>query len=272
MFLTLGHYDMEEIAGRGTSVATYGKIEYFYNMPKFGELVIQHDSKRVKDTIPNDIYPLNVDPKSGDVYVDPYNTAGRDRLNYANSMAHTSYIGTRYSQVPNLNIINNFLIKRNDMFDPDGDDQTTKYTQVSKLDYTLNLGKLTIMPMIKYLGLREKQRSSDMEDGYVEKWYEVAPILRMNYKITAKTTLQLGQQGFPGKTFSNRVKNQVEGGSDPESLKRNMSLVMLSNSSDYWGYKIAANVGFLRTIIDYDKEGKVSDNYSQIFIKIVCGY
>ena len=159
------------------------------------------------------------------------------------------------------------------MFDFAGDDRVTRYTQVSKLDYTLNLGKLTIQPMVKYLVFRVKQRSSTLKDQYADKWYEAAPILRMNYKITSKTTLQLGQQGFgTSKALSNRVKNQVEGSSTPESLRRNMSLVMLSNSSDYWGYKIAANVGFLRTIIDYDAEGKVSDNFSQFFVKIVCGY
>ena len=123
------------------------------------------------------------------------------------------------------------------------------------------------MPMFKYLGLRERRKIG----GDQEKWYETAPILRINYKITSKTMLQIGQQGFGG-GLSNRVKNQLEGSLDPISLKRNMTLVMLSNNSDYWGYKIAANVGLLRTVVNYDAEGKPSDDYSQMFLKIVCGY
>lgn len=276
MYFTLGHYNMDEIAGRGSAKSTYGKVEYLYSVPKFGELVVQHDTKRVRDTIPNDIYPIEVDPKTSDGSVsDPYDTDGRDPMDFENSMANTSYIGTRYSQVPNLNIINNFLLKVNSKHDTN--DRMTSFTEVGKVDYTLNLGKLTIQPMFKYLGLRVKQRNL-VEKDWLEKWYETAPILRVNYKITSKTVLQIGQQGFgTGKqgfrrVFSNRVNVEEAGSSGHESLKRSITLVMLSNSSDYWGYKIAANVGLLRTVVDYDEKDKASDDYSQIFVKIVCGY
>ena len=291
MELTAGVIQQREPSRGGKNEMAYFKGTYLYDMPRFAELDLKHDTKRVRDSIPNHVYDIRNTPNSdGPGAGDPL----FDALTRRNSLISTSWLGTRIKRIDNLNIINNFKWTRNHQLpgtfrDPflgasEQDDAiVSEVTTSHRADYTWQLGNVVVMPQIKVLW-RRITRNPQVELGELDKLLEevrVAPILRVDYHITPRTTIRLGQQGFRMGFADNagtrnalafKFKDKVN---PEESNSQTDSLIMFSNTSDYWGYKIAANVGFHRVRIEFD-DPEINlvkeEAFSRFFVEIVTGY
>jgi hypothetical protein len=131
---------------------------------------------------------------------------------------------------------------------------------------------------------RRLTRDPKTDFGRFEKVVEevrVAPILRVDYHITPRTAIRLGQQGFrlgfsdapaTRDALAYKLKDKV----NPENnLSRTDSLIMFSNVTEYWGYKLAGNIGFHRTRIQFDDpeiNALRQEAFNRFFIEIVTGY
>jgi len=284
MKVTFGHYNMHQIADAGVSTANYIKFSYMYDFPRIGQFEINYDGKRVKDDIPDPVYIFQIGGGGA-----PTSPPPKDILPMRNSAVHTYFSQFRYTQIPNLSITDGLQYVYNHKYPSvfkDGTTQdgdiTRRITNAFRIDYTLKLGKLTIMPMVKHLMLKRSSDRIERETGKaIEEWTQFAPILRVDYKLTPNTTIRFGQQGFRLAFFKSTKWRQLlafkyrDKVSPYNDRSETDMLFMVSNLSDYWGYKIAANVGFQRKSIEYSDEERAkleNARYTRYFISVVVGY
>ncbi len=291
MELTLGVIRQREPSRGGKNEMTYFKGTYRYDLPRLIELDVRHDTKRVRDDIPNHVYDIE---ELRDLGGPAAGASLFDVLSRRNSLISTSWLGTRIERIDNLNIINNFKWTRNhqlpgtfrDSFlgvESQTDAVVNDVTTSHRMDYTWYLGNLVIKPQFKMLW-RRLTRDPKTDFGKFEKVVEevrVAPILRVDYHITPRTAIRLGQQGFrlgfsdapaTRDALAYKLKDKV----NPENdLSRTDSLIMFSNVTEYWGYKLAASIGFHRTRIQFDDpetNALRQQAFNRFFIEIVTGY
>jgi hypothetical protein len=286
-WISVGHYDMEEIAGGGTAKTTYLRYEYNHLSPIFGQIRLNDDIKWVKDSIRDDVYiwrdiPLDqkithpilgvTDARNVNSQLFPPDA---DPLSMRNSLVNTLFFESRFNQITDLNIINNVQYIRNSQRADTFADSTRQddavlshTTMVNKIDYTIRLGDLRIKPMFKHLLLRDA-KSEDDSSYSITSYSIYTPILRLNFGLTAKSSVQLGFQGFPGLGY--KFIDRVD---DTKNFHQWDLVFMFTNRSDYWGYNIANQIGFQRTSKEFDDSSMSSLNRtdSRIFFDLVIGY
>ena len=145
---------------------------------------------------------------------------------------------------------------------------------VHKIDYTLKpLPKLTISPQFKY---RWEWGQVDPTNGEAETWvhqYWVMPILRVDYELTPRTVFRAGLQGDPfwlnDKVFVHRFRNKLN---KSKSQNARIFKIMLTNGSDYFGYKVYFNAGFEMQRISFLENEDESEDYSRVFVRVLAGW
>ena len=276
MEFAFGAYRMEQIMGGGTATSKYVRFSYLYSFPKIGELEIAHDSKRVRDTIADPAFVFRAGEDNS-----PLNPPDPDPMVMTDSWVHTSFLEARYAQIPGMNVINNVQLIRNRQY-PDASVHRTKehllntITTVNKAEYRWAWGKLEVMPMVKHLF---KKVTRTGRSRPLEHWRQVAPILRVNYPVTSKTTLQFGQQGIR-LSFLKRGEDLLTFHfTDQVDPSRTFTatdfVMMLSILSDYLGHKISSNVGVQRRVEEYEDETVArtrNATFSRFFINVVVGF
>ena len=146
--VTLGLFDQEEPAGSGINRGRYVRTSYRYEAKRWGTVELDHESKRVRDTIPNSVYAFGITladrelaKASGPIPGD----RGFDRLSFKNSMAHQFWLGTAFTRVLNLHVENNVkLVQNHQLPGPgQGDVRLSTFTMVNRADYELRFGNWT---------------------------------------------------------------------------------------------------------------------------------
>lgn len=305
--LTVGVGVLHEIAiaRGGFNASNYFKTTYNTSSPRFGALDFYYTLKRSHDNIPNDEYVF-----SGLISSDPTPTYVRDGLAYRNSLAHTLYIGTRYRQIPNLNIENNVRYEFNKQYivgfpslaklqlGPLVDEQfggdLTSIGLVNKVDYVyafLN-NKIQLRPQFKIRTLKVVTTTL-YDDGtratsILTDYQQMMPIFRVDYRLTDNTDLHFGLQGVDPLTYLDRISNgYLKVGSSNFLLLRNRNLrdgsldnnssttaISLTNKTQYSGYNIVIDFGFKLTTVEYIRvqDKKYDMQNSLLFFSIFAGY
>jgi len=215
-----------------------------------------------------------------------------DPMLMRNSLVNTLFLESHYDRIFDLNLINKVQYIRNrqreDEFG-DGvsqpDDVVSTFTMVNKVDYTIRAGALRVRPMFKHLLYRrasdnELARRDTLRDPATgetkivkgepfESYSLYTPILRVDYSLTPKSSLQLGFQGLPFWRY--RRTDRID---DIQSFKQWDVIFMMSSRSDYWGYNAVNQIGYARTSKNFDDESMrtADERNSRIFFDIVVGY
>jgi hypothetical protein len=269
--LTLGRVRQEQIAGGGLNSINYGKLEYELNFPKYGNVEAYHVTKRVWDDIADPTYQV-----AGETFVKgSVKTFTADPMEHRNSYVHTSYLGTQILRIPNVRIENNLKSEINRQRKSDFQEKATVdyWGGVHKIDYTFTpMARFTITPQLKYRWEWGQVERTEKKDTWIHQYW-VMPILRMDYELTPRTILRGGLQGDPffldDKVFMHRSRNKV----DPtESLNARIFKLMVTQSSDYFGYKVYFNAGFEIQRISYVEEEDESEDFSSFFFRIMAGW
>lgn len=305
--LTFGVGLLREIAlaRGGFNNLNYFKSTYKTASPRFGGLDLYYTLKRVHDNIPNDEYVF-----SGIISSDPTPDYVRDALLYRNSLSHTLYVGTRYGQIPNLNIENNIRYEFNKQYivgfptlvklqlGPLVDEQfggdRTSIGLVNKIDYVyafLN-NRMRLRPQFKIRTLKVVT-TTEYDDGsratsILTNVQQMIPIFRLDFRLTDNTDFHFGLQGVDPLTFLNRITDgRINLGSSDFLLLRSRNLrdgtgdnnssttaISLTNKTQYSGYNIVIDFGFKLTTIDYvrDIEKRYNMQNSLLFFSIFAGY
>ncbi len=290
--ITGGVLRNRQIAGGGINHIDYGKLEYDYRLPKLGNLKIYHVTKKVKDDIEDPTYQFSF-TEQGVNFEKPKFI--QDELTMKNSMVYTTYIGTKYTQIKNLTIENNLkhvlnAQKRITTWDGDLDEffleqdksQITYWGVVNKIDYKFSItDQLMLIPQFKHRWeIKHQKFSSTIQDtSYHNQWF--MPIIRLDYFFTPKTTIRAGFQGFSfkgiseklddGDLFVYRFRDKLNPVNDTNDR---IFMILVTNASDYNGYKLQFNIGFQnikKIYVDKDVAYK-NRSYSKFFVRVLAGW
>lgn len=280
--LTLGHHYTWAPSYGGRARSTYARLEYDRRVPFLVHLYAVERLRRVKDDIPDDVFGLSRDP----IYFEPdvvplfplteeelRNPLGeaqlqKDPLLMRHSWTNTLYTRVRFLRVDRLNV--ELSLKYDDNFQRrtalQPSNQISDLAVVAKADYWWNPWRdLQVVPQVKWL----RQRRQDDEDQVVEIREDFFyPILRLEYPLSARTSVKLGAQGFP--FWQSTYRNDATPGVDFDSQ---VYLAQLSNTSTYLGYQVNVNLGYekrKRTFLD-ETRGAQDIDYSRLFLRVIAG-
>lgn len=295
MNLRLGMIREKAPAQGGKNLVDYLRWTYEASTPRFGGMNLFYALKRVHDNIPNNGYQfltaLTINSSIPDFVFDP--------MEYKSTTTNQLYVGTFYTQIPGLRIENNVRYEHNKQrpiglglrdprrgtfLDPNEqkEGRITKLGIVNKVDYTLQFfgNKLALIPQLKvrtqkivrFEELITGQKVNTVA-GHVQ---EMMPIIRLDYKLTDRTDLRMGLQGFfvpgTGNTFAYQIKDLKNPENDEN---RSTFAISISNRSAYGGYNVVLDMGYKittrlmpRTTIEELKERKESI----IFVTLFAGF
>ena len=268
-----GHYRIRALAGPGRTVSTYLRAAYVYARPERLEIELNHDSKRVKDTIPDPVYVF--DPAR---LVTPLEPPDPDPLLQKNSWVHTSFAGVRLSRWAPLHLETNLKQVDNRMFDlgrtrvSERDRRVTR-TMVNKADYRIEWGRFTVRPMYKRLWRRV---DLDSRDGAAVREVRSAPMLRVDYEVTEDMKVQMGQQGlrlpFAGldRVLAFHLNDRVR---RYRSYTSTDFMFMLTLKGSYLGNALTATSGVQLHSREFDQVGAGEDlRFTRFFVDVVAGF
>jgi len=289
--LGIGKIHEEAIARGGKNDVNYVKSSYSTETPRFGALRLFYVMKQVRDHIPNNGYQYQGVITTSN----PFPSFVQDPMNYRNSLVNSFFIGTKYTQIPNLVIENNVRVEFNNQFKV-GDRDKALLTEakllgdqvpgsivlwgiVNKIDYTMTFfdGSLKLSPQFK---VRTEKVISTKEDqtgirviNIDEHQQEIIPIIRVDYKLTEATDFRFGLQGFKlfGNAFMYRIRNFKD---NIDSQDRSTVAVSLSNRTQFSGYNVVFDFGYKFTKIDFlrEEDSKKGTQESTIFFTIFAGF
>ena len=268
-----GHYRIRALADPGRTVSTYLRVAYSYAHPERLETEFNHDSKRVRDSIPDSVYVF--DPAR---VVTPPEPPDPDPLLQQNSWVHTSYAGVRLSRWAPLHLETNLKRVANRMFDlgrtrvSERDRRVTR-TMVNKVDYRMEWGRFTVTPMYKRLWRRV---DLDSRDGAALWEVQSAPILRVDYRVSGDMKVQMGQQGlrlpFVGldRVLAFHLEDRVR---RHRSYSSTDFMFMLTLKGSYLGNVLTANSGIQLHSREFDQVGAGADyKFTRFFVDVVAGF
>jgi len=190
------------------------------------------------------------------------------------SWVHTSFVGTKLSRIPGVHIENNAQWILNRQLRADTRIQT--FTLVDKADYLWEDGPLRVQPMFKHLF---KRTTRSHRRRPVESWHQIAPILRVDVRLTEQTSVQFGQQGvgipFTGVMFKPLAFRFIDRVDEARERQSTDSVLMFTVRGEYQGYTMVSNTGLQR------REERFSDpavartragGFSRFFITLIAGY
>ena len=264
-----GLYRQEQIAGPGRADSRYLRAAWRFDVPRWARIELNHDSKRVWDTIPDPVFVFRPGENNN-----PDRPPSPDRLDMADSWVHTSFAGTRLTRFASLHVENNLQWVLNRQFDRN--DRLQTLTMVNKADWTWSRGPAVVRPMFKHL---LKHVARDRRRRAVESWNQVVPILRIDVNLTESTSIQFGQQGI-GIPFTDvvapllaaRRTDRVDRSRQLESVD---SVLMFTVKGNYQGYDIVSNTGFQRRHEEYADPAVArtrDGGLSRFFISLIAGY
>jgi hypothetical protein len=282
MNLGMGLLREKGLARGGHNKVNYLKFTYDYVTPKFGGINLYYTAKRVEDDMRNSSYQY-----LGGVITaqNPTPTYVVDSLYYMDSFVHTVYVGTHYTQIPNLNIENNVKVEINNRyqneFQPSG--RITYWGIVNKIDYTVNFfdSRLQLKPQLKFRTEKRVLTADVAQSGVLRQVsvlyhnQEIIPIFRIDYRLTDRTDFHFGLQGFSMFGLSNlmsyRIRNLRDNILDED---RQTAALSITNKSDYGGYKVLVELGVKFTKHDYlrEEDKKRGSEESLIFFSVYAGF
>lgn len=288
---TLGTLRQDAISFAGQNYLDYLKFSYYLQKPTLGRLQLGYIGKRVQDDIPDPGFLYEETPIG---YSMTYKT--NSVLYYQNSVAHSYFALLGYDQIPNLMIEGKVKYDLNYRYWPDtrrteanhlGD--VTYYGFVfPKVSYRIPVGE-SMDFLLQYKRREEKREESTRDSNtglfttdkkYDRRWS--IPIIRFSYKITDKTQIRVGYQGFSTKNiheklddngiFAYRYRDLKDSNND---FNKQIFLGTIANHTQYGGYELWLQIGFQTEKVRYVEPAVAALRDSEnikIIVEVVAGY
>ena len=284
---TVGRHDVEEIAGAGRYKSTYAILTYRRNgLDRVRRLFFENHFRRVQDDIP-DAYNSIVERRDftqtqhsqylrGGGILDFPVFPGRQRadpLLYKDSFVNETYLEGRLRPWSTFNVVQKLRLRVNwqqgghlhgGLFQRDS--RLDHWTTVSRVDYTWNLGALSVQPKFKFQLLRFVDQQRDL----TIRWeFETIPIVQLSYPLLPRTTLGAGIQGIGPLPY--RLEDRAHPSS---SYDRRTTIITLANRSRYFGYDLTTIIGFVRDETNFDDRLRRTEglNGMSIFVRALIGF
>ncbi len=277
--LGAGRFALRQVAGDGRNRSTYALLGYRYGeTDRPVRLFLENNFRLVQDDIA-DLFLAFVDPPERRIRQG--NSSARrnlsqvreDLLSYRDSYVNESYVEAALRPWSTLHLEQKLRLRLNWQQGGrrpggfwQGGRRLDLWTVVSKIEYTLHLGKLRLVPQFKFLFQREVDRAAALELRWV---YRLIPILRLHYALMPRTSLQAGVQGAGSLPY--RLKDRTR---RRNSFEQRTSFVQLINLSKYFGYELYTSVGFKREKLEFDHPLQAADAFGSgsFFVRAAVGW
>ncbi len=271
--LGAGNYRLQTMVAGGRAISTYLRASYRSADPRRYELRLNHDSKRVRDDIPDPVYVF--DPERN---LTPRDPPDPDPLLQRNSWVHTSFAGLRFTRLAPLNLESNVKRVHNRMHDLTSTEEVEKdrrsdFTWVNRADYRWQWRKLTIHPM--YKNIRQRVTLGSLDRPLIST-VQSAPILRMDYAFNDELVLQMGQQGFRLRALGidrGLAFRSIDKLDETRSFSSTDFMIMFTIRGNYLSNIVTANTGIHRQRMEFDEgEPREKRKLTRLFVEVVTGF
>ena len=291
--LTLGRYDVEEIAAAGRNRSTYVLLTYLREgQGRLDRLFLESHLRRVEDDIADEFSVLvekpgtiNLGSRGGLLRLNApsfSNFMRKDLLFYKDSWVEEIYGEARLSPWPALKLAQKLRLRLN--WQQGGElhsglfqrgRRLDSWTVVSQVQYTRRLGRLRVVPQFKFMLLRLVDQGADRpgEGSYgsrrIYSELRTIPILRLEYPLLRRTTLRGGIQGWGPLPY--RVEDQV---GERNGFEQRTAFFTLTNRSAYFGYDLYTIVGIRSDRKEFDdlfQRFRNRDGWS-FFVRTLVGF
>ena len=273
--LRLGSMRVDQIAGAGKNHVDYATASYRHIFPGKARIQWEHEFKLVEDDIPNNTFQYRLNESDLDVEPTYRSDYIEDALNMRDSRVHRGYIGSRWSPIRGVNIINNFRYELNHQREgafQDGteqvEDDLNTWALVNKADYAWNWGKLTVRPMFKHTLLKQDAQDGTGPGGTVTERdiTEIVPILQTSIQFTDRTSLELGAEGVP--FFQERF---IDRENELFDFKSQTYLGQLKMKGRSGGFDVFIITGLQYTKKEFDEPDLPSGSFVRSFFQVFLG-
>ena len=283
----VGRHDVEGVASGERNNSTYALVTYRrQGLERLRQVFFENHFRRVQDDIPDEYNRVREDIEV--ITRDPYSASfdglthvltrnplitRPDLLFYEDSGVNETYLEGRVRLWSGLEVVQKLRLRLNWQQDgllPSGTFQRERrldqWNVVSRADYTRYWGSLKVQPQFKFMLLRLRDQRAERS---LRSEVSVIPILRAEYPLMSRSTLQVGIQGIG--PFPYRFEDRV---ADRHSFERRTKFANLTNESSYFGYQLFTIIGITRDKQDFDDEFqrfREFDSWS-FFIRAVVGF
>jgi len=258
----------------------YLKLLLNYDVFDVGKLYAEYRHERIQDDIRDQYIEVRTSMKEN--YLEPgiTSTTGRfkrelfyDELEYKNSTVNRLWLDSKIRAVPSITLENHIKIEQNDQIEGVMYDMTyqpeetlTTIAMVNKVVYTKSFGNWTFSPGVKYrFYKKDRENVARPGDYYTTR----IPLIMFKYRVSSRTDIMLGLQGFSGFEFDHKDFVQSE-----NDFKQRTYMLQLQNRTTYFGYDIWASTGLQFDQIEYADATRDFENYksSTTYVKIFLGW
>ena len=258
-----GRYGVRGLAIGGHNRSSYALFAYrWQGRDRVRQLFFENNLRRVEDDIADNHIQFNRGRRERD-----------DPLHYQSSNVNETYLEGDFRPFSQLRLVQRLRVRFNWQRGgqlPSGQFQRQRRLDftayVSRLDYTWNRGRFSLVPQFKFLYMR--LRDSEIDRDLLSE-QRIVPILKMSYAVVSRTTLQLGIQGWGPLPY--RIKNRAQ---SRESLKQRTLVFTTTNRTRYLGYDLITIVGFSkdRLIFDDPAQRFRERDSLQFFVRSALGF
>ncbi|MDA1280600.1 MAG: hypothetical protein O3B95_11300 [Chloroflexi bacterium] len=267
--VTLGRYDVDQIAGSGGNEVNYGRVSAQRQLTPTVWVRADHETKSVKDDIHNPYFDFVLREQTQGRLI-PFQFFFPDEIEYRDSFVHRGLWHGKYR--PN----SRWEFNAKARYEMNSQSATTLIDGtrlpkdnfdfigfLAKGGYVRNLGHWSLMPRVKVQYMKRDRQSVALP---VVEELLIAPILRADYHLTSRTMIRFGIQGMP--LLNDRRIDYRDGDNDSN---QHTYLLTYYNRSDYGGYKVGTEVGAEYKLQDFDLQGRSDISYVRYFVRMIAG-
>ena len=290
---SMGRYDVEEMAGGGRNRVTYGLLGCrWQGSGRVRRLFLENNLRHVQDDIPDEIMTYDVDagPRDalfggrGPFYIrEEFPGTGipafiryrfvLDPLYYRDSFVNETYLEGRVHPWQGLKAVQKFRMRFNWQRGGrlnQGFYQSARrqdfWTWVGRVQYTWHWRKVRLIWQYKLMALRLVDRGRDLR---LQSENRSIPIVRLEYQLSARTSLRAGVQGIGPLPY-----RRIDKVSSQRSFEQRTAFVTLTNRSRYFGYDLVTIVGFGQDRMKFDRDAYdfAELNTLSFFVRTLVGF
>ena len=140
------------------------------------------------------------------------------------------------------------------------------WTWVGRVQYSWRWRKVQLTWQYKLMALRLVDRGRDVR---LQSEYRSIPIMRLEYPLSARTSLRAGVQGIGSLPY--RRKDHV---SSQRSFEQRTVFMTLINRSRYFGYDLVTIAGFSKDAMKFDLEAYKFAEFDTLsfFVRTLVGF
>jgi len=259
----------------------YLKVIFNYDVFTIGNLYAEYRYHEIQDNI-QDSFVIVPPAAVRGILMQKGEMAGSSRYDrdfyydereYRNSKVNKFFIESRIRAIPSVTVENHVKYERNSQLEGTMYDSTfqsenilTTFAMVNKLAYTKQLGNWTFSPGMKFrLYKKEYSESIYPRDHYLMR----IPVVLLKYRISPKTNVSLGLQGFKG--FELLYRDYIQSHNDYRKVNY---ILEIANKTSYFGFDIWGGFGFKIEQVKFEEEYRNFEEFksSMFFVQMWCGY